>query len=524
MNRLVILFLLFILFFNSMAQNKSGYSKNSLILKFKDNIEFKLNNDLNKFNIISLDNLNYKNGLKKIKFLGGDVEKKLFKIEFINEINIKNKITEYLDLSIFEYVEPDYIGNGAGVSSVNLNKKNVFPILPNDQYWNRQWGLLNDGSFDSQSQSDADVDMELAWNIETGSSDIVVAVLDSGIKLDHPEFQGRLWESDALYNGYDFVNEEDYPWDDHGHGTNVAGIIGASSNNSVGYAGVDWNCKIMTLKVINDENWGYYSWWTSGIYYAVENGANIINMSLGGDSYSQSMEEAVNYAVNNNVSVIVSMMNGNSDQIYYPAGYMNSFAVGSSDPDDSRTSSFFWGGGSSFGSHIDVVAPGNFIYGLSFNSNTNYNTYWGGTSQASPLVAGIASLLLSQDPARTPNEIYQIIRDTAEDQVGDQSEDTQGFDIFHGFGRVNAHDAVSYNLSIDDTIIDDLVFYPNPASNKIFISKNLTIDYIIYDSTGKKIKYGNTSREIDISSLNDGIYFFKYDFDNKSSVIKIIKN
>ena len=83
---------------------------------------------------------------------------------------------------------------------------------------------------------------------------------------------------------------------------------------------------------------------------------------------------------------------------------------------------------------------------------------------------------------------------------------------------------MSYNLSIDDTTIDDLVFYPNPASNKIFISKNLTIDYIIYDSTGKKIKYGNTSGEIDISSLNDGIYFFKYDFDNKSSVIKIIKN
>ena len=86
-------------------------------------------------------------------------------------------------------------------------------------------------------------------------------------------------------------------------------------------------------------------------------------------------------------------------------------------------------------SHIDVVAPGNFIYGLSFNSNTNYNTYWGGTSQASPLVAGIASLLLSQDPDRTPNEIYQIIRNTAEDLVGDQSEDTQGFDIFHGFWK-----------------------------------------------------------------------------------------
>ena len=524
MNKLLVSILFLLPFFNLIAQENSICSKNSLILKFNENVEFKVNHDLNKFNIISLDNLNYKNDLKKIRLIGSQQEKKLFKIEFKNKIDIKNTITEYLDLSIFEYVEPDFIGKGAGYSSVSLNANNGFQIIPDDQYWNRQWGLLNDGSFNSQSQADADVDMELAWNIETGSSDIVVAVLDSGIKLDHPEFQGRLWENDNQNNGYDFANDQENPSDDHGHGTNVAGIIGASSNNSIGYAGVDWNCKIMSLKVLNDENWGYYSWWTSAIYYAVENGANIINMSLGGSSYSQSMEEAVNYAVNNNVSVFVSMMNANSDQIYYPAGYVNSFAVGSSDPDDSRTSSFFWGGGSSFGSHIDVVAPGNFIYGLSYNSDTNYNTYWGGTSQASPLVAGIASLLLSQDSTRTPDEIYQIIRDTAEDQVGDESEDTQGFDIYYGFGRVNAYDALSHNLSIDDNIIDDLIFYPNPTSDKIYISKNLSIDYIIYNSIGKKIKYGNTSRAIDISSLNNGVYFLRYQYKNKSSFIKIVKN
>ena len=151
--------------------------------------------------------------------------------------------------------------------------------------------------------------MDLAWNIETGSSEIVVAVLDSGIKLDHPEFLGRVWNNDNQENGYDFANNDNDPTDDHGHGTNVAGIIGAISNNSTGYAGVDWNCKIMPLKVINDENWGYYSWWIDAIYYAVNNGANIINMSLGGSSYSQAMEDAVNFAVNNNVQVFVSMMN-----------------------------------------------------------------------------------------------------------------------------------------------------------------------------------------------------------------------
>ena len=93
-----------------------------------------------------------------------------------------------------------------------------------------------------------------------------------------------------------------------------------------------------------------------------------------------------------------------------------------------------------------------------------------------------------------------------------------------GFGRVNAYDALSYNLSIDDTILEDLVFYPNPASNKIFISKDSSIDYIIYNAAGKQIKFGNTSREIDISSLNNGVYFLNYQFENKSSVIKIIKN
>ena len=435
--------------FNLFAQEDINYSENSLIIKFKDNVEIIANLDFNKFNIVSLDKLNSYYNIDKIKCIGGRDNKKLFKIEFKNNIDIKNAVKEYTELSIFDFVEPDYIGKGAGISSSNNQISNQSQIIPNDTYWNRQWSLYNDGSFNSESQNDADVDMDLAWNIETGSSEIVVAVLDSGIKLDHPEFQGRVWNNDNQVNGYDFANNDNDPTDDHGHGTNVAGIIGAVSNNSTGYAGVDWNCKIMPLKVINDQNWGYYSWWIDAIYYAVNNGANIINMSLGGSSYSQAMEDAINFAVNNNVSVFVSMMNEDSDQVYYPAGYYNSFSVGSTDPDDSRTSPFFWGGGSSYGSHIDVVAPGNYIYSLSFNSNTNYNYYWGGTSQASPLVAGIASLLLSQDSTRTPDEIYQIIRDSADDQVGDPAEDVQGYDIYHGYGRVNAYQALS--SSIQDT-------------------------------------------------------------------------
>ena len=94
---------------------------------------------------------------------------------------------------------------------------------------------------------------------------------------------------------------------------------------------------------------------------------------------------------------------------------------------------------------------------MTFNSNTDYNYYWGGTSQASPLVAGIASLLLSQDSTRTPDQIYQIIRDSADDQVGDPAEDVQGYDIYHGYGRVNAYQALSSGLSVTENILKDLL-------------------------------------------------------------------
>ena len=284
-------------FCNIIAQSVVNYSQNSLIIKFKDNVDFKINFESKKFNILLLDKLNSNNNIEKIKFIGGTINNKIYKIEFKDNIDIKKAVKKYTELSIFDFVETHYIGKAAGISSDDNQISNQSQIIPNDTYWDRQWSLYNDGSFNSESQTDADVDMDLAWNIETGSSEIVVAVLDSGIKLDHPEFLGRVWNNDNQENGYDFANNDNDPTDDHGHGTNVAGIIGAISNNSTGYAGVDWNCKIMPLNVINDENWGYYSWWIDAIYYAVNNGANIINMSLGGSGYSQAMENAINLSL-----------------------------------------------------------------------------------------------------------------------------------------------------------------------------------------------------------------------------------
>ena len=230
--------------------------------------------------------------------------------------------------------------------------------IPNDTYFSRQYGLYNDGTFSlSSATNDADIDMDLGWDIEQGDQSIIVAVLDSGIKLDHPEFSGRLWTNpnETLngidddnngyiddINGWDFANNDNTPTDDHGHGTNVTGIIGANSNNNLGYSGVDRNCKLMIGKILDENNSGYYSWWTDGIYYAVDNGAKVINMSVGGSGFSSSMKDAIDYAYNNGVTVIACMMNENNNTTFYPAGYQNTIAVGATNPNDERSAPFFW--------------------------------------------------------------------------------------------------------------------------------------------------------------------------------------
>lgn len=390
--------------------------------------------------------------------------------------DIQELIQAYLRSGEVEFAEPDGIGQGGGAQG----------LVPNDPFYKRQWGLNNNGTFSlAPALAGADVEMEKAWELETGDSSIIVCVLDGGAKLDHPEFAGRIWKNTAeipgnnidddgnFYiddvQGWDFAFSDNTPEDGLGHGTNVAGIIGANANNVRGYAGVDWACKLMILKGINNDNFGYYSWWIEGIYYAADHGARVINMSLGGSTYSSAMQQAVNYARNKQVVVVASMMNLNSDAVYYPAGLNGVIAVGSTDPDDSRTNPFFWSAtsGSSFGNHISVTAPGNYIYGLSHQSNTNYNSYWGGTSQAAPLVSGLAALLLAQNPQRSPDDIKAILQQTAEDQVGDPAEDTPGWDKYYGFGRVNAFRALSQLVDAPEAGegVQRLSIAPNPFNN-----------------------------------------------------------
>lgn len=538
MNRIILTLASLLFYWCALAQ-ENDFADDQLVIKFKPEISLNVLNCVNtqKFGIGALDELNTKSGLLSVQLTGNKKNGDTYLLKFNGKRDVMNLVDLYDNTGLFGYVEPNFRGHGAGRQGIQMT--------PNDLYFSRQYALVNNGSFSlSPAIADADIDMDLAWDIEQGDSSIVVAVLDAGLKLDHPEFNGRIWANpndpvngadDDLnsyiddFQGWDFANNDNDPTDDHGHGTNVTGIVGANGNNLTGYAGVDWNCKLMICKILDQNNNGVYSWWADAIYYAVDNGASILNMSVGGSNPSNLLKNAIAYANNNGVTVVACMMNENNSVTYYPAGYASTIAVGATNPNDERTDPFFWSAtsGSCYGNHIDVVAPGNYMYGLSYLSNNNYATYWGGTSQATPLVSGLCALLLAQNPGRTPSDLRNIIRSSAEDMVGKPNEDTQGFDVYHGYGRVNAYEALKgVNVGVNEFKAPSLSVYPNPATSSFVVKvesgfRSLQLSNSIGQVFHTKTIHGSTGQYVvDSSTLPAGLYLLSV-WDNNQQLIGI---
>ena len=337
-------------------------------------------------------------------------------------------------------------------------------LIPNDAQYRKQWALNNDGTFrpftgNPVVKAGADMSMQKAWEIQTGDSSIIVGIIDTGCKWKHKEFEGRIWKNrkeipgnqvDDDGNGYvddsigwNFVSNTGDITDNQGHGTGMASLIGANGNNGIGFAGMDWKCKLMILKVKDTTDLALYQNVAKAIHYAVDNGARIINLSLAGQANSSVLNSAVDYAQSKNVLVVADTGNAGADSLEYPARFESCLAVGSTDPDDTRSRTFLGGGGSNYGDGIDVVAPGNYIYELDYLTDTEYDYMSGGTSNSTAYVSGLAALLLAQDPTRKPADLRAIIQETADDQVGKPTEDTPGWDRYHGYGRINAFRALS---------------------------------------------------------------------------------
>lgn len=388
-----------------------------------------------------------------------------------------------------EYAEPDYIGSGGGVFAGEANtvaknnedggvRKNTTAKLqsltPNDPYFSVQWGLQNTGQRvgSKNGKIGADANLTAAWSLTQGVDSIIVAILDSGQPIGAaamPDFAGR------LLPGYDYVNNDADPTDDHGHGSNVMSIATAKGNNGAGIAGVNWNCKILPVKILNSSNSGQYSWWINGVRFAVDKGAKVLNMSVGGSGLSNALWDAIIYAHSKGAIVVVCMMNTNNNVPYYPAAFPESIAVGAINNVDERAVPFCFSAtsGSNFGSHLHVVAPGEQISG--YRNTDGAVTNWCGTSQATPIVSGIVSLMLGVQPTLTFDEIRTILKNTAADRIGLVSEDTQGWDMYYGWGRVNAAAAVQAALALrqmsavqESSGLESFLetIYPNPTSDE----------------------------------------------------------
>ncbi len=547
-----------ILVFNMVdAQNNQKYVKNNLIIKFNEEYFQAQKVDLtqNKIGLTWFDDTSKSNGLKDIEPIGNYKITRSFLLIFNEETDINLEIDKYKVMEGIEFCELNYLCELGGQLIDNSAL-----IVPTDSNFNKQWGLVNDGTMSGIGYvlPDADVDMELAWNIQTGDPNMIIAVSDSGLKMNHPDIASRIWvNSDEIagngidddnngytddVNGWDWVSNDNDPMDDHGHGTNCAGIIGEIANNNMLFAGANWNSKIMPLKVLNSTGNASNASMATSIYYAVDNGAKIVSMSLGGTSNSSVISNSIAYANTQNVMLFFCMMNTNNSVSYYPARFSLSFpnvvAVGSTSPDDTRTNPFPWSAtsGSNYGTHINVVAPGNYIYGLNHTSNTSSTTYWSGTSQATPLVASIASLIFAINPALTPLEVRNILQTTAQDQVGAITEDIAGFDQYMGYGRVNAYSALqsataTLGVNQQNDFIQEFSVINPVKSNQLQINsqgvyegkyqlKFYTMDGKVLFSTTKEMAKGTNTILFDYPSGN---YVLSLESESYSKVMKISK-
>lgn len=310
-------------------------------------------------------------------------------------------------------------------------RNHVVPVYPNDPAYEGgdQWGLNK-------------IEGPKAWGITTGSSQVIIAVIDSGVDLDHPDLQNK------VVAGWDFVNNDAYPDDDHSHGTHVAGIAAAATNNALGVAGVSWDARIMPVKVLDSGGSGYMDDVIAGMEYAADHGAQVLNLSLGSVTSSSALQDAVNYARNRGAVVIAAAGNCGSgciiggqyyyNPLMYPASCQNVVGVAAT------TSTDGWASFSEHNTYVDLSAPGVGIY----STIPNGYGYKDGTSMATPFVSGLAALVLSRWPDYTPSQVETALFNNADD-LG-----SSGRDDYFGYGRVNAFSTLLYGAGTGSSSLE----------------------------------------------------------------------
>lgn len=340
---------------------------------------------------------------------------------------------------------------------------------PNDSLLGNQWGLSKIQAFD-------------AWNITQGSDSVILAIIDTGIDYLHPDLHNKIKLNDGEigldanghdkrsngidddnngfiddYQGWDFTDRVGFPFDssggdyltwdndpmdEYGHGTFIAGIAAAETNNLTGIAGVAPNIKILNCRAFDPGGFGEEDDVAAAMLYAVQMGAKVINMSFGDNSFSFVLRDVIQYAYSKNIVLVASSGNSNSDAPHYPSGYSEVICIGNSTEQDYRASD------SNYGSTLDLMAPGTQIFTTAMN---NSYAYVSGTSASAPFVSAAAALILSKI-LFSNEEVKQILKSTSDD-IGDP-----GWDIYTGAGRLNLFNALNVGAP-------SIIKFENPTQN-----------------------------------------------------------
>ncbi len=531
---------------------KSDQAPVSIIVKVKSEVPISFSLDksgVRKSGLKSLDAVSSKYSIEHQDFLFSRSQRTKLSSAFQNVIiikptddsNIEALIEEYRSCQEVEYVEPDY--------QMELYERILPPpavLNPNDPLYPYQWGMNNTGQsyyevnripganndelvFNS-GQADADIDaQEVLEEQPDNTTPTILAILDTGIDVDHPDLAGKLWinpreiENNGIdddhngyiddYYGYDFAGDtinltiplisDPIPNDEHGHGTHCAGIAAATINNSTGIASFNKDVKIMSLDFFPIM---LSSSAAQAIIYATDNGADVISMSFGYPWPIQLLQDAIDYAHSKNVVLCAASGNDGTAKLNYPAACEGVITVAATNSSDNVTEF------STFGDHVNIAAPGMSILSLRANTTDMYGRYpslepgvhiisdyyyiASGTSMACPLVASAAAYIRSVSPGLSPDLTRQILETTADD-IGDV-----GYDIYAGHGRLNINSAILAVPELRARI-------SNPLPNEMF-SGTISIEGIAdgAEFTSYVLEYGeglNPSTWTEIQSSSNTV-------------------
>ncbi|MHC4406638.1 MAG: S8 family peptidase [Planctomycetota bacterium] len=432
----------------------------------------------------------------------------LRKVQLQEGVSVDVALAAYRSNPQVLYAEPDY--------EIRL------AVTPDDIHFDLLWGLHNTGQTDGTA--DADVDAPEAWDTSVGSGQTVVAVIDTGVDYNHPDLAANMWQNTAELNGqpnhdddgngyvddvygYDFANNDGDPWDDHNHGTHVAGTIGAVGNNGVGVAGVNWNAQIMALKFLDAGGRGGGSDAIEALNYAVANGATISNNSWGGGPYSQALHDAIAAARDAGHIFVAAAGNGNWVGIgqdndarpFYPASYDldNVVAVAATDHDDQLAVFSNYGATS-----VELAAPGVDI--VSTTPDNHYSS-GSGTSMATPHVTGAVALLRDLHP----DWPYRQVIDTVLQAV-DPVDALQGKTVTGG--RLNVAAALAPDVLGPHVVVSspfDRVSGPVSSLRLVF---NEAVDATTF-TVDDVVSFTGPAGPIDVSQVSEvaGTYHRKFD-------------